>query len=181
MSTHAAAPAGKRIQKLHATPWKARARTSRAVRKHLDAQDRITPHFTWAEFACQDSRRTPVPASLRANTIRLCWLLEKLRHQLGDVPLSIDSGYRTPERNKEVGGAPRLAPHARRRSGLLRRPGRQLDREGHCEGSSRRDRGRQPYLREGRRRQRDLGHLARRCPRLEGALRHLDRCEIGGP
>jgi hypothetical protein len=105
MSTKAAAPIPKRAQKLHSTPWKAQARASRAVRKHLDAQGRVTPHFTWDEFACQDAQRTPVPANLRANTIRLCWLLEKLRHQLGDVPLSIDSGYRTPEHNKEVGGA----------------------------------------------------------------------------
>jgi Peptidase M15 len=105
MSTHAAAPMPKRVQKLHGKPWKAQARASRAVRKHLDARDHVTPHFTWAEFACQDAQRTPVPANLRANTIRLCWLLEKLRHQLGDVPLSIDSGYRTPQRNKEVGGA----------------------------------------------------------------------------
>jgi hypothetical protein len=106
MSTHAAPPVSKRVQKLHAAPWKARAGASRAVRKHLNAQDRITPHFTWAEFASQDAHRTPVPANLRPNTIRLCWLLEKLRHQLGDVPISIDSGYRTPEHNKEVGGAP---------------------------------------------------------------------------
>jgi hypothetical protein len=106
MSTHAAAPVPKRVQKLHGKPWKAQARMSRAVRKHLDATDRITPHFTWSEFACQDAQRSPVPPNLRANTIRLCWLLEKLRHQLGDVPLSPDSGYRTPQRNKEVGGAP---------------------------------------------------------------------------
>ena len=106
MSTHAAAPVPKRVQKLHAKPWKAQTRVSRAVRKHLDAQDRVTPHFTWSELSCQDAHRTPVPANLRANAIHLCWLLEKLRHQLGDVPLSIDSAYRTPAHNKEVGGAP---------------------------------------------------------------------------
>lgn len=106
MSTHAAARPPKRVQKLHGKPWKARARASRAVRKHLDAQDQVTPHFTWAEFACQDAQRTAVPPNLRANTIRLCWLLEKLRHQLGDVAITIDSGYRTPQRNREVGGAP---------------------------------------------------------------------------
>jgi hypothetical protein len=85
MSAHAAPPVPKRVQKLHAAPWKARAGASRAVRKHLDAQDQITPHFTWAEFASQGAHKTPVPANLRPNTIRLCWLLEKLRHQLGDV------------------------------------------------------------------------------------------------
>ncbi len=105
MSTHAAAPPTRRVQKLHGKPWKLRARASRQVRKHLDTQDRITPHFSWAEFACQDAQRTAIPQNLRANTIRLCWLLEKLRHQLGDIPISVDSGYRTPERNREVGGA----------------------------------------------------------------------------
>jgi hypothetical protein len=49
------------------------------VRKHLDAQDHVTPHFTWAEspwaeFACQDAVKTAIPANLRTNTIRLCWL-----------------------------------------------------------------------------------------------------------
>ena len=66
------------VQKLHGRPWKLRARASGKLRKHLDTQDRVTPHFTWAEFACQDTQKTPVPPELRANTIRLCWLLEKL-------------------------------------------------------------------------------------------------------
>ena len=105
MSTHVAAQPPKRVQKLKGKPWKAQARASRAVRKHLDAQDHVTPHFTWAEFACLDAQKTPVPPNLRANTIRLCWLLEKLRHQLGDVAISIDSGYRTPAHNRQVGGA----------------------------------------------------------------------------
>jgi hypothetical protein len=105
MSTHAAAQPPKRVQKLSGKPWKAQARASRAVREHLDAQDHVTPHFTWAEFACQDAQKTPVPPNLRTNTIRLCWLLEKLRHQLGDVPISIDSGYRTPAHSRQVGGA----------------------------------------------------------------------------
>jgi Peptidase M15 len=105
MSTHAAPQTQNRVQKLHGKPWTMQARASRKVRKHLDAQDHVTPHFTWAEFACQDAAKTPVPANLRANTIRLCWLLEKMRHQLGDVPMSIDSGYRSPEHNRAVGGA----------------------------------------------------------------------------
>ena len=105
MTTHAATQPPKRVQKLKGKPWKAQARASRGVRKHLDAQHQVTPHFPWAEFACQDAQKTPVPPNLRANTIRLCWLLEKLRHQLGDVPISIDSGYRTPAHNRQVGGA----------------------------------------------------------------------------
>lgn len=105
MSTSAAPQASGRVQKLHGKPWKLQASASRGMRKHLDSQGQVTPHFTWAEFACQDAAKTPVPPNLRANTIRLCWLLEKMRHQLGDVPMTIDSGYRTPEHNKEVGGA----------------------------------------------------------------------------
>jgi peptidase M15-like protein len=91
--------------KLHAKPWTIRARASRAVRTHLDTQDRVTPHFSWTEFACHDPERSPVPPELRANTIRLCWLLEKLRHELGDISLNIESGYRTPAWNVHVGGA----------------------------------------------------------------------------
>jgi hypothetical protein len=105
MSTHAATQAPRRVQKLHEKPWKMQARASRGLRKHLDAQERITPHFTWAEFACKDPEKTPVPADLRANTIRLAWLLEKMRHELGDVSMTIESGYRTPEWNRHVGGA----------------------------------------------------------------------------
>src|SRR5262245_22968363 len=82
-----------------------RARSSRVLRKHLDAKGHVTPNFTWAEFACHDTHKTPVPAELRANTIRLCWLLEKMRRQLGNIAMSPQSGYRTPEYNKEVGGA----------------------------------------------------------------------------
>lgn len=81
-----------------------RARASRAVRKHLDGRGCVTP-LTWAEFASRDPGKTPVPADLRANTIRLCWLLENMRHQLGDVAMNIESGYRTPAWNAHVGGA----------------------------------------------------------------------------
>ena len=105
MSTHAAAHPPKRVEKLHQQPWRARARVSRALRQHLDAQGHVTPHFTWAEFGCHDPHKTPVPKELRANTIRLAWLLEKLRHDLGDVAMSIDSGYRTVAYNAQVGGA----------------------------------------------------------------------------
>ena len=106
MSTHAAEALPRRIQRLYEKPWKLQARTSTALRKYLDSQGRITPHFTWSEFACKDPQKTAVPAKLRANTVRLCWLLEKMRHKLGDVPMTIESGYRTPEWNKHVGGAP---------------------------------------------------------------------------
>jgi hypothetical protein len=105
MGTQVAAEAPKRVQKLHDKPWTVRARASRDVRAHLNSKGLVTPHFTWAEFACHDPQRTPVPPELQANTIRLCWLLEKLRHEVGDIPLNIESGYRTKEWNVHVGGA----------------------------------------------------------------------------
>ena len=178
MSTHVAAQPPKRVQKLKGKPWKAQARASRAVRKHLDAQDHVTPHFTWAEFACQDAQKTPVPPNLRTNTIRLCWLLEKLRHQLGDVPISIDLGYRTPAHNRQVGGA---ADSRHMHGDAADFFVAQVDRwiaHGTAGGPNRRARGREPHLRQRGRRQRDLGHPARRCPRLDGALHHLGRGEV---
>jgi hypothetical protein len=105
VSTHVAPHPAKRVQELQTKAWAASARASRALRKHLDAQGLVTPNFAWTEFACHDPQRTPVPPELRANTIRLCWLLETLRHELGDVPMSIESGYRTQAWNKHVGGA----------------------------------------------------------------------------
>jgi hypothetical protein len=105
MATQVAKHPSEGVHKLAAQPWKLRTRASRAVRKHLDTQQMVTPHFAWSEFAGHDPQKTPVPANLRANTIRLCWLLEKMRHELGDVPMAIDSGYRTPDWNRHVGGA----------------------------------------------------------------------------
>ena len=47
MTTQAATSA----PKLHGKPWTIRARASRAVRKHLDTQDSVTPHFTCVHLA----------------------------------------------------------------------------------------------------------------------------------
>jgi peptidase M15-like protein len=105
MSTHAAAQPGKRVEKLYKKPWGLRAMWSPALRRFLDGQGRVTPNFAWSEFACHDAARTPVPAELRRNTIRLCWLLERMRHRLGDVEMTIDSGFRTKEHNTAVHGA----------------------------------------------------------------------------
>jgi Peptidase M15 len=105
VSTHTAVQPGKRVQKLYNKPWGLRASASPALRRYLDAQGRVTPHFAWSEFACHDAHKTPVPANLRPKTIRLCWLLEKMRHRLSDVEMTIDSGYRTREHNTAVHGA----------------------------------------------------------------------------
>lgn len=85
-------------------PWSAAARRSPAARRWLDQRGLITPHFSWASYACSDG--TPVPRDLRANAIRLHWRLELFRHRLGDQPMTVDGPYRTRAKNTTVGGAP---------------------------------------------------------------------------
>lgn len=92
------------LRRYLARPWGARARRSPAARKWLDDHGHITPHFSWASYA--DTGGHPVPASLRPNAIRLHWRLERLRHALGDVPMTVDGPYRTKAHNVAVGGAP---------------------------------------------------------------------------
>lgn len=85
------------------TPWSHDAWVSPAVREWRDKHGYITPHFTWASYACQDG--TPVPPNLRSNAVKLHWHLELLRHEIGDLAMTVDGPYRTVERNREVGGA----------------------------------------------------------------------------
>lgn len=64
---------------------------------------RLTPHFRTEEFDCRDG--TPVPVYAHGQLLELAhgWL-EPLRRKYG--PVAIISGYRTPEHNRAVGGAP---------------------------------------------------------------------------
>jgi hypothetical protein len=91
------------LRALIRAPWSAHARRSPAVRRWCDEHGFITPHFSWRSYACADG--TPVPPELRPNAVRLHWRLELLRHRLGDVPMTVDGPYRTPARNRAVGGA----------------------------------------------------------------------------
>lgn len=84
-------------------PWGARAQRSPAVRRWCGQHGYITPHFSWRSY--HDTRGVPVPMSLRHNAIRLHWKLERMRHELGDVPMTVDGPYRTHEHNVEVGGS----------------------------------------------------------------------------
>src|SRR5688572_1351777 len=63
----------------------------------------LTENFNINEFACKDG--TPVPDELECNVIVLAQNLQVLRDYLGER-ITINSGYRTPEYNKRIGGAP---------------------------------------------------------------------------
>ncbi|HEU02037.1 hypothetical protein LCGC14_0987240 [marine sediment metagenome] len=73
-----------------------------------------SPHFSWAEFACNDG--TAYPQEWRATrAVKLAAVLEDLRAFLGDGPLSVGSVFRTPDWNKLNGGA-KASQHLRGRA-----------------------------------------------------------------
>jgi uncharacterized protein YcbK (DUF882 family) len=63
-----------------------------------DANEKVGQHFKVREFACQDGSQVVFIDSY------LVSILDILRNQAGK-PVIINSGYRTPARNKAVGGA----------------------------------------------------------------------------
>ena len=90
---------------LWARPWCKEARESTAFHDWLWQNGRLSPNFSRGEACCKDPRSSPVPEKLRANGQRHAFQLERLRHKLGDRPLSVLSWYRTPEWNTRQGGA----------------------------------------------------------------------------
>lgn len=67
------------------------------------SDERVTEHFSAAEFACHDGR--DVPSELMPNLHRLCAdVLEPIRAQWGG-PIIVISGWRSHEWNHKVGGA----------------------------------------------------------------------------
>lgn len=64
----------------------------------------ITPHFRVEELACPLNGAPP--EELYENLERLCMQLEVLREHLG-APITVISGYRSPEFNTKIGGARR--------------------------------------------------------------------------
>src|SRR5690554_4446602 len=64
--------------------------------------DRLTLHFTLAEMECPHCRRLPEGGISQ----ELLERLEALRARIG-MPIQVNSGYRCPEHNRAVGGAPK--------------------------------------------------------------------------
>lgn len=65
---------------------------------------RITTNFFKSEFDSKDG--SEMPKEVLCNVIKLAGQLQILRDHF-DAPITINSGYRSPEHNKKVGGASR--------------------------------------------------------------------------
>ena len=80
----------------------------------INKQARLSEHFTLAEM-CKTSAKTAdknIPSHVHIENLkRLCGWLERLRKRWNDLygegndPVIINSGYRSPQVNKAVGGA----------------------------------------------------------------------------
>lgn len=62
----------------------------------------VTPNFKWAEFDCKDGTR--VPKEFESNVLELAKQLEIIRAEAGNKPVTVNSGYRTPDYNRLKGG-----------------------------------------------------------------------------
>lgn len=65
----------------------------------------LSDHLSLAEFTITQHRGIPneLPESLLAQALITAQLLERVRHALGDKPVLVSSGYRSPELNKAIG------------------------------------------------------------------------------
>ncbi|MEU9577491.1 D-Ala-D-Ala carboxypeptidase family metallohydrolase [Streptomyces chilikensis] len=74
----------------------------------LQDADCTPVHFTYAEMnKCNsDWSGGSVPAATaKSNALKTMWKLEAMRHALGDVPITVSSGFRSLSCNSAVGGA----------------------------------------------------------------------------
>jgi uncharacterized protein YcbK (DUF882 family) len=80
---------------------------------------KISRKFDLSEFACNDG--TDVPAEYLPNVISLAKNLQVLRDTL-KKPVTINSGYRSPDYNKKIGGASK-SQHLLAKAADIRVPG----------------------------------------------------------
>jgi len=92
----------------------------------LNTSPQLSPHFSLREFtasqtAAQYNIDNSLPVNLLENAVHTCQQLEKIRAILGNNPLIITSGWRTPTLNKAVGGSA-SSDHATARAVDIRCP-----------------------------------------------------------
>lgn len=71
---------------------------------------RLSEHFSWLEAVASVTAsklgiNNIVPAALRPNVQRTAAEMEKVRTLLGEIPLRVNSWYRSPALNKAIGGS----------------------------------------------------------------------------
>jgi hypothetical protein len=90
-------------------PWRWQARRAWRFKRWLRRNGYLSPNFTQAEASGATRNRygTDVPVFMLKQAQRHAFRLERLRHRLGDQPISILSWYRNPRHNDDVGGATR--------------------------------------------------------------------------
>ncbi|WP_031039215.1 D-Ala-D-Ala carboxypeptidase family metallohydrolase [Streptomyces sp. NRRL F-5650] len=74
----------------------------------LQDADCTPVHFTYAELnKCNSdwSGGAVSAATAKANALKTMWKLEAMRHALGDVPITVSSGFRSRACNNAVGGS----------------------------------------------------------------------------
>jgi zinc D-Ala-D-Ala carboxypeptidase len=92
----------------------------------LNTSSRLSPHFSLKEFTASETADrlkidNSLPDALQDNATHTCEQLEKVRKHLGNNPLIITSGWRTPALNKAVGGST-SSDHATARAVDIRCP-----------------------------------------------------------
>lgn len=75
----------------------------------LEQSDGSTVHFNWSDFYDHVSGNFDggklSAAEVKENARRLMYKLEALRKKLGDKPITVNSGFRSIQHNKDIGGA----------------------------------------------------------------------------
>ncbi|MFC0434800.1 D-Ala-D-Ala carboxypeptidase family metallohydrolase [Kutzneria buriramensis] len=75
----------------------------------LEQSDGSTLHFNWSDFTDRVSGTfndgKVSAAAAKENARRLMYKLEALRKKLGDKPITVNSGFRSIQHNKDIGGA----------------------------------------------------------------------------
>lgn len=65
----------------------------------------LTPHFSLAELTVTNQKIDNTPSKEVIEVLRTtAFYMEKVREILGNVPITINSGYRSPDVNRAVGG-----------------------------------------------------------------------------